>query len=236
MPQARSAPWETRGEGSPMKLIVWDFDGTLVDSRPLIEAGMDHALGALGLLDRLELRTEWLSSVGLPVEEGLQRTFGPLGLDLERVRTVYRSFDWRGMEHLIQPFPGMSELVLELHGRGQKMAIASSKRSEPLRRQLENLGWGACFDPLITPTEVSQGKPHPESLERCMRAHEVEPYDCLMIGDTPFDLEMAQRAGVPSVAVGHGFYKQAPLLAYNPIAYAPDVTSLKEILFAQLAN
>lgn len=215
-----------------MKLIVWDFDGTLVDSRPLIVAGMEHALKALGLQNKPGLREEWLKYVGLPVEEGLERTFAPLGLDSGWVLETYRSYDWIGNEHLIKPFPGMNQLLQQLHGLDQKMAIASSKRSVPLKRQLETLGWGPYFDPLVTPSEVQWGKPHPESLEVCLAAHGLQPTEAIMIGDTPFDLEMAQRAGVPSVAVGHGFYPQEALLPYNPFAFAPDVFSLGEVLFA----
>lgn len=213
-----------------MKLIIWDFDGTLADSRALIVAGMEHALTGLGLQDRPGLHDEWLRYVGLPVEDGIHRTFAPLGLDPADVLQVYRSFDWAGHEHLLAPFEGMSELVSELHGLGVPMAIASSKRTVPLRRQVENFGWGACFDPLVTPDDVRLGKPHPESLELCLAAHELRPDSALMVGDTPFDLEMANRAGVPGVAVGHGFYSREALEACGPMAYAPDVPALREIL------
>lgn len=216
-----------------MKLIVWDFDGTLADSRPLIEAGMDHALGRLGLLDRSDIREAWLRCVGLPVEEGLQATFGPLGLDPAEVLTVYRSFDWAGNEHLLKPFPGMDALVRELHGRGLRQAIASSKRTVPLSRQAAAFGWSAFFTPLVTPDDVRLGKPHPESLELCLQAHGLEPGEAVMVGDTPFDLEMANRAGVPGIAVGHGFYGRAELEACGPIAYAPDVAALRDILLAK---
>ena len=64
------------GEGS-LKLIAWDFDGTLVDSRPLIEAGLAHALDALG--QPRSVMAEWLKYVGLPVEDGIRNTFEPLG-------------------------------------------------------------------------------------------------------------------------------------------------------------
>ena len=123
---------------------------------------------------------------------------------------------------------------MDLHRRGVKMAIASSKRRVPLQRQVGTLGWSACFEPLVTPDEVACGKPHPESLEVCLRVHGLPPEEALMIGDTPFDLEMAERAGVPSVAVGHGFYGQEALLACGPRAYAPDVPALRDILFAMV--
>ncbi len=213
-----------------MKLIVWDFDGTLVDSRPLIEAGMAHALEVLG--QPRSLMGEWLRYVGLPVEEGIRRTFGPLGLETDFVLKAYRSFGHVDHEHLMHPFEGMDALLDALRDRGQAMAIATSKRRVPLDRQLAQFGWTGRFDPIITPDDVRDGKPHPESLHLILERTGLAPEDLLMIGDTPFDLEMAQAAGVPSVGVGHGFYPQAELLAYGPRAYAPDTAALRDILLA----
>jgi len=215
-----------------VKRIVWDFDGTLVDSRPLIEAGMDHAFTALGLSGRTDIQEEWLRNVGLPVEQGLQNTFGPVGLDPAEVLKVYRTFDWLGHEHLLQPFPGMRELVAELAAVGSRQSIATSKRALPLRRQLAALGWAGCFEPVMTPDDVVHAKPHPESLLKIMEATGEAPEDLVMVGDTPFDLDMARAAGVPAVGVGHGFYDGEALLACRPRAYAPDVDSLRDILLA----
>lgn len=215
------------------KLIVWDFDGTLVDSRPQIEAGMSHALGLLELGP--EVQGEWLQYVGLPVRDGIERTFQPLGLTFEEVYPVYRSFDWQGTEHLLRPFPGVSELLAELHALGVRMAIASSKRGEPLRRQAALWGWQDFFDPIITPDEVGEStKPHPESLVQALEAHAVRPGEALMVGDTPFDLEMAQRAGVPSLAVTHGFYDQVALEAWSPVVCVSDAEGLRRELLARV--
>ena len=213
-----------------MKLIVWDFDGTLADTRPLIEAGMEHALARLGLQDHPGIREAWLRQVGLPVEEGLRRTFEGLDVDPADVLKVYRTFDWAAHESLLRPFPGRSGLVRELRALGARMAIASSKRTAPLTRQVAALGWAGCFDPLVTPDDVRVGKPHPESLEICLKAHGLPAGEAVMVGDTPFDLEMARRAGVPAVAVGHGFYGREALLECGPLAYAPDVPALRGIL------
>ena len=215
-----------------MKHIVWDFDGTLVDSRPLIEAGMEHALRGLGLLHREDLREEWMRGVGLPVEEGLRRVFEPLGMDPREVLEVYRGFDWRGHEGLLQPFPGMAELIRELGERGVPMGIATSKRRIPLLRQLESVGWAGRFSPIVTPDDVTRGKPDPESLHLILEQTHCQAQDLVMVGDTPFDLDMAQAAGVPSLAVGHGFYDVERLLPCHPRAYAPDVEALRDILLA----
>jgi HAD superfamily hydrolase (TIGR01509 family) len=214
-------------------LLVWDFDGTLVDSRPLIEAGMAHTLDKLGL-DRA-LMDEWLKYVGLPLEDGINRTFGPLGIALEAVLPTYRSFGHAQHEDLIQPFEGMGELVAELRGRGQAMALATSKRRVPLDRQLAAFGWTGVFDPIVTPDDVASGKPDPESLHRILAITGLGAQDLLMIGDTPFDLDMAAAAGVPSIAVGHGFYSAEALAACGPRAFAPDAPALRDILMAYLA-
>lgn len=213
-----------------MRLIIWDFDGTLANTRPVIEAGMDHTLQVLGLDPGL--RAEWLTCVGLPVEEGIERTFGHLGLDLRAVADAYRSFKHLEHEHLITGYDGITELLEELRGLGVPMAIASSKRGTPLRRQLKVLGWEGCFDPIITPDEVRLAKPDPESLFLCLAAHHLRPEEAVMVGDTPYDLEMAQRAGMPSVAVGHGFSDEAAMAVYQPLAFAPDVPALRDILVA----
>lgn len=210
--------------------LVFDFDGTLVDSRPLIEAGMRHALDRLGL-PHAHMEA-WLDCVGLPVEIGIQRTFGPLGLTVEDVLPAYRSFGHADHEHLIQPFPGTDALLRELQTAEVPLAIATSKRREPLTRQLRQFGWMDLFDPIVTPDEVTHGKPHPESLELIQRLTGRGPGELLMVGDTSFDLEMARNAGVPSVAVGHGHHAQEVLAAYGPRAYAPDTAALRDILGA----
>ena len=213
-----------------LKLIAWDFDGTLVDSRPLIEAGMAHALDALG--QPRSVMHEWLKYVGLPVEAGIRNTFGPLGLDGDTVLKAYRSFGHAEHEHMMQPFEGIPELLAELKGRGQRMAVVTSKRRLPLLRQMAQWGWEPLFDPIITPDEVTHGKPHPETLELMQTRTGLGPEDILMVGDTPFDLDMAKAAGVPSLAVGHGFYAQEALAACGPRAYAPDTAALRDILLA----
>ena len=170
--------------------------------------------------------------VGLPVEEGIQRTFGPLGIGLDEVVKAYRSFKHTEHDSMLKGFDGIHELLDELRAAGIPMAIASSKRGQALRRQLKVLGWEGYFDPIVTPDEVAAGKPDPESLRVVLAAHGLAPADAVMVGDSTYDLDMAQRAGVPSVAVGHGFSSQEAMAAYGPRAFAPDTAALRDILLA----
>lgn len=214
-----------------MKLFIFDFDGTLVDSKPIIEAGMAHTLKLLGF--PLDLREEWLKYVGLPVEEGIRRTF-PLDekLTFEKVVTTYRTFDHQGQEPLIRAFQGIPELITELHEQGRPMAIATSKRNRGLNPTMLRLGWSDWFDPIITPDEVLNGKPHPESLHQILEKTNRKAEDCLMIGDTPFDIDMATAAGVPSLAVGYGMYSGDAMAPHHPRYYASDVSALRDILLS----
>ena len=115
------------------------------------------------------------------------------------------------------------------------MGIVTSKRRLPILRQAARFGWENTFSPIITPDEVTHGKPHPESMELLQTLTGLAAEDLLMVGDTPFDLDMARAAGVPSLAVGHGFYGQEALAACGPRAYAPDTAALRDILLAWTA-
>jgi HAD superfamily hydrolase (TIGR01509 family) len=191
---------------------------------------MAHALDALG--QPRAVMDEWLKYVGLPVEAGIRNTFDPLGLDGATVLQAYRSFGHVENEHMLRPFEGIPELLEELRARGQRMGVATSKRTVPLMRQMARFGWESWFDPIITPDDVTHGKPHPETLELMQARTGLGPEDLLMVGDTPFDLDMAKAAGVPSLAVGHGFYGQEALAACGPRAFAPDTAALRDILLA----
>lgn len=216
-----------------MKLIVWDFDGTLADTRPLIEDGMMHALRAMGL--SAAHMEKWLGCVGLPVEEGIRITFGVSdGPEMERILKQYRSYNWAGNADLIRPFPGMQELVAELGAKGMKQAIATSKRIRALEPQLADFGWSDTFFPVVTPESVTRTKPHPESLEICLKAHSLPPKDAVMIGDTLYDLDMANSANVPCIGVTYGFATKEQLASATPIACVGDVESLRNILLESL--
>lgn len=223
--------WARNFAGLRMKLIIWDFDGTLADSRPLIVAGMQHTLEQLGKPE--SLMREWLKYVGLPVEDGIRQTFHPgTDAELEHILQVYRGFGHAEHMHLIQPFAEMTPLLEDLRKRGMPMALATSKRLKPLSGQIRAFGWEGFFDPIVTPDDVTHAKPHPESLFLCLKAHGLAPADVVMVGDTRFDLEMARSAGIPGLAVGHGFHGKDELMKAGPRAYAPDVAALREILFS----
>jgi len=211
-----------------MKLIIWDFDGTLADTKPLIEAGMDHTLKTLGLDPKL--KETWLQHVGLPIDDGVRIVFCDIGIDYNSIIRTYQNFNHIENEYLIKEFDGISELLRELRHLRIPMAIASSKTKNPLNRQIKMLGWDQYFYPIVTPSDVTAGKPNPDSVKKCLLSHNAKTEDAIVVGDTEFDLEMAQRANVASLAVCYGFQSTKSMDAYNPIAYANNTSDLRYAL------
>lgn len=213
-----------------MRRLIWDFDGTLANSFPLIKAGMLHALERLQLSPTVA--DQWLQYVGLPVEEGIKATFKNYDLSSEQIVEAYRSFPYGEFPNLITPFEGIPELLKDLHGLGCAMSIATSKRRTPLMRELTRFDWVSYFEIIITPDDLLHTKPHPESLEKIMKFYNAPPEDFLMIGDTSYDLEMARSSNISSVAVGYGFHSRQILMNSQPIAFANNVPALRDILLA----
>jgi HAD superfamily hydrolase (TIGR01549 family) len=211
-----------------MKLIIWDFDGTLADTRPLIEAGMDHALKIVGLDPNI--KQLWLQHVGLPLEEGVHAVFGSMKIKIDSIIDAYQSFNYIENEHLVKGFKGIDQLLEELKHLNISMAIASSKRKKPLERQLKMLGWEHYFYPIITPNDVRFGKPNPESVYKCLLANDAKSENTVVIGDTEFDLDMARQANVASIAVCYGFQSILSMSHYSPIACVDNIVGLRDAI------
>ena len=215
-----------------VKLIIWDFDGTLVNTQPIIEAGMQYTINAMGLDPNIKYT--WLKyEARFSKMSSIQKTFGPLAVNINQVVKTYVDF-YEQCEQMINSFNGIPELLAELKNLNILMAIATAKRRSLLKRQLKNLKWESYFYPTITPDDVSLGKPNPESVYCCLNANNVKPKDAVMIGDSLHDLDMAQRANVASIAVHHGLhtYNQSLSDIYKPIAHVDNVANLKKVLLS----
>jgi phosphoglycolate phosphatase len=194
------------------RLLVCDFDGTLVDSERGIVYCIEQCVPALGLPPAAV--AEWRSMIGVPLTGQLARLLPPERRgEVDAAVEVYRSF-WRQLspEDLGRPFPGVEELLHGAAGR-MKLAIATSKGRRGLMTQVVGLGWDALFDPIITCDDVTHPKPHPESLLRACAHHGLEPAAAVLLGDSRFDIEMAVRAGVPGWGATWGMDSREGLVA-----------------------
>jgi len=212
-------------------LLVFDWDGTLLDSIASIVACTRATLAEIGLprVDDAHIR----AAIGT----GLRETVEGLapGCDdrlFERICDVYRRlwFDGYSAEPLL--FAGAEPALAELRGRGHRMAIATAKSRRGLATDLEKTGLGGYFEAIRT-LDDAPGKPHPGMLLEILDETGVRDAEALMIGDSLHDLGMAANAGVDAVAVASGSQPREILLGAEPLACLESVRDLPAWLRAE---
>jgi phosphoglycolate phosphatase len=194
-------------------LIVWDWDGTLADSTGMITKAVVDAAAQVGLptLDPKAAR----NIIGLGLRESIHALFGDIPAEQAQALAKQYTANYYAGEHEIPLFVGAKEVITELSRRGHKLAVATGKGRRGLNLALDRSGFGHLFHATRTVDECFS-KPHPQMLDELMDNLVATPARTLMIGDSSYDLQMAQNAGVDSLAVTFGAQSADKLLKYNP--------------------
>jgi phosphoglycolate phosphatase len=208
-------------------LIVFDWDGTLLDSAEAIGECIRHAARELGLPVPAPERARHVIGLGLRDSLRLAVPELPAERTLEFVESYRREF--RAREDRMQLFPGAAELLGELRGRGHVLAVATGKSRQGLERALDATGLRAYFAASRCADETTP-KPHPAMLHELMQALEAPRDRALMIGDTSHDVQMAAAAGVDAVAVCYGAHAGEDLRALKPRACVDSINELRRWL------
>ncbi|MFC5301092.1 HAD-IA family hydrolase [Azospira restricta] len=211
------------------ELLVFDWDGTLMDSAAAIVAAIQAAAGDLGIEPPSDERARHV--IGLGLGDALRHAVPDLPEArypqmVERYRYHYLSRD-----HELTLFAGAGELIAELAEDGFMLAVATGKSRVGLDRALQVSGLGPFFHDSRCADEC-HSKPHPQMLEELMTAFAVAPERTLMIGDTTHDLQMARNAGVAALAVAYGAHPPEALDALEPLARLHAIEELRRWLKA----
>ena len=199
--------------------IVFDLDGTLVDSLPDIVFSFRWSFGALGLEAPPEVAVR--AQVGLPLE-AMYASFAPPSA----VAALAAGYRRHYAEHLAdrsRPYPGVEALLAELRERGYALAVATTKRTPMAQRLVAAMGLGPALDH-VQGTDGFAHKPAPDVVERALVALRAEGR--WMVGDTTHDVGAGKAAGLRTYAVTWGTHDAARLRAAGPDVLASDLSAL----------
>jgi len=214
-------------------LLVFDWDGTLMDSVHSIVACTRAAMLDAELPPRSE--AEIRQVIGMDLRESFERFYPEIdGARYERVVESYRCHWLCDYKDHAELFAGVPEALAELARAGHRLAIATAKSRRGLDRELARTGLADLVHATRTIDEAPP-KPDPAMLLGLMDELGVTAARTLMIGDTTFDLDMAQNAGAAAVGVLCGSHVHAALAASRPLACLGRVTELPEWLAARVA-
>ena len=205
-------------------LIVFDWDGTLMDSAAAIVRAMQAACGDLGLPEPPEERARHV--IGLGLRDALEHAVPELqAADYPRMVERYR-FHYLSADHELTLFPGTQEMIRELADMGRLLGVATGKSRVGLNRALDHSRLGGLFHSTRCADECFS-KPHPAMLEEIMDELGVRRGRTLMVGDTTHDLNMARNAGVAGLAVSFGAHPRDALAEAAPEAIVDSSVALR---------
>lgn len=188
---------------SGIRLVIFDFDGTLGDSQKLITDTM------LATIERLNLpmrsREECARTIGLPLKECFSSIIPMTDEQAEECAKVYSEiFNVKNVPGVVKAFPGVDETLERLSQQGILMSIASSRSHRTLAKLMDELGLSKYITYIIAADDVVEKKPAAESVHKTLRHFNVEAHETLVVGDAEFDILMGRNAGTHTCGVTYG--------------------------------
>ncbi|CAK0772283.1 phosphoglycolate phosphatase [Gammaproteobacteria bacterium] len=207
------------------QLIIFDWDGTLIDSEAHIVACFQRAALDLGLplLSRAAVR----NIIGLGLVEASAVLLPELdGVGRQTLADRYRHHYFLSAEPIpSSPFPGVEETLCRLYDNGHLLAVATGKSRRGLDRALRETNLGHFFHTTRCADET-HSKPNPQMLLEILEELELNPGHAVMIGDTEYDMEMAHNAAMARIAVSYGVHEVERLQRWRPLTCLDDLPAL----------
>ncbi|MEY8204622.1 MAG: HAD-IA family hydrolase [Bermanella sp.] len=208
------------------KAVIFDWDGTLVDSAQKIVESMQEAAQEHQLSSRNDFEIRQIIGLGLP--EAIMQLWPQLTPDdarLQSMRVAYNRHYMAEVRPQVTFFGFATELLSLLGSANLDLAVATGKSRQGLERAFTEMKIGHVFRDSRCADET-RSKPDPKMLQELSVSLGVEPEAMLMVGDTDFDMNMAHAAGVDAVAITHGAHDVARLRACEPLALVADLPDL----------
>lgn len=203
-------------------VVLFDFDGTLADTIPLIVASYRHALTAV--LGEPAHDDEVRSWIGRPLQPVLEERYPGRGAELT---DIYRTWNLANHDELIRTVEGIPELLDDLHAAGARTGVVSSKKASTVELGLRAVGLADRIDVLAGQEATVLHKPDAAPLLYAAQRLGAAPGDCVYIGDATVDVQAALAAGMGALAVTWGAGLRPALEAAGPLSVVDDVVGLR---------
>lgn len=220
---------ERKFQSDKIKAVIFDFDGTIGNSRNLIVSTMQQTISRL----RLPARTddECASMIGLPLKETFTRIIDMDDAMGDRCAEVYHEiFKENNRPGAVTMFPHVRETLDAIHRSGRLITLASSRSRASLLGFVADMNLGGYITYVLGAGDVPNAKPAPDMVVRTMTDHGLRPEECVVVGDTTFDIEMGHGAGVCGVGVTYGNGSRSELEACGTEFIIDDFAQLCDIL------
>ena len=213
-----------------IKLIIFDFDGTLGDTRANIIMTMQETMRVLGYPVAGEEAIA--ATIGLTLEDGFRELFpGLTERDILRCADVYRDLFEKNRRKMIPTlFPHVKETLNRLKERGYILSVASSRQSVSLRGFLHDMSVEDCISYILGADNVEKSKPDPEPVLKTLRELGIPAEESLVVGDMPVDIIMGLRAGAATCGVTYGNSSRDDLVEAGAGYIIDDISELPELL------
>jgi pyrophosphatase PpaX len=208
------------------RVVLFDLDGTLIDSIPLILSSMKVAFEGH---PRPPPVAEWVALIGTPLDAMIRR-WAVDEADVERLKERYKVHQWAHHDAMVHAFPGVPEVLDTLSARGVRMAVVTSKLEPSARRSLDFLGLARHFEFVVGLEATRRHKPDPAPVRYAIERLGALPHDAVFVGDSPHDVLAGNAAGVATVATLWGPFSREELALARPTAWAERVEDLVGVL------
>ena len=211
-----------------IKTILFDFDGTLVDSAPGIVKTMQQTFRRMGVAvpDEDAMR----ATIGLPLDKALQMLAGLSDDDTRTATKTYRDIFHTYELNYINNSPHVISTLNKIKASGISMAIVTSRESTSLNLITDRRGMSSFFETSITGADGYKPKPAPDMVLALMKRMNIKNHETLVVGDTTFDIEMGNAAGCSTVAVTYGYHSKERLASAKPTFTIDSFEKLIEII------
>ena len=206
--------------------VLFDLDGTLVDSIALLLASMQHAFQGRA---RKPSEAEWIEGLGTPLPKQLT-PYVESDEDRERLVNRYRTFQHEHHDRLMARYEGVIDTLALLFQRGHPMGVVTSKGNTMMDRGLKFIGADDYIEVAIGYDSVHIHKPDPYPVRATLEKLGYQPAEAVFVGDSPHDINSGNAAGVATIAALWGPFTRSVLAPHNPTYFLEKIQDLPALL------